>query len=68
MSTNTGTFSPNYKLTIGVDFSLKTLDWDSRTKVQLQLWYNMHSLYDAEIMYTAMHKVHLLPLWHLATV
>lgn len=33
-----GTFSPNYKLTIGVDFSLKTLDWDSRTKVQLQLW------------------------------
>jgi Ras-related protein Rab-32 len=33
-----GTFSPNYKLTIGVDFSLKTLEWDSRTKVNLQLW------------------------------
>ena len=35
----TGTFSPNYKLTIGVDFSLKTLEWDSRTKVNLQLWW-----------------------------
>ena len=31
-------FSPNYKLTIGVDFSLKTLSWDSNTKINLQLW------------------------------
>ena len=31
-------FSPNYKLTIGVDFSLKTLFWDSNTKINLQLW------------------------------
>ncbi|XP_064601799.1 LOW QUALITY PROTEIN: ras-related protein Rab-32B-like [Liolophura sinensis] len=33
-----GSFSPNYKLTIGVDFSLKSIDWDSKTKVNLQLW------------------------------
>lgn len=31
-------FSPNYKLTIGVDFSLKTLFWGSETKINLQLW------------------------------
>ncbi|PIK62679.1 putative ras-related protein [Apostichopus japonicus] len=33
-----GTFSPNYKLTIGVDFCLKTIDWNENTKVNLQLW------------------------------
>lgn len=33
-----GTFSPNYKLTIGVDFALKSLDWDDNTKVNLQMW------------------------------
>ncbi|KAL4237881.1 Ras-related protein Rab-32B [Mactra antiquata] len=33
-----GSFSPNYKLTIGVDFALKTLDWDTDTTVNLQLW------------------------------
>ncbi|KAK3093752.1 hypothetical protein FSP39_019700 [Pinctada imbricata] len=33
-----GSFSPNYKLTIGVDFALKTLEWDETTKVNLQLW------------------------------
>ncbi|XP_019642316.1 PREDICTED: ras-related protein Rab-32B-like [Branchiostoma belcheri] len=33
-----GYFSPNYKLTIGVDFALKSLDWDERTKINLQLW------------------------------
>eukprot|EP00800_Vazella_pourtalesii_P018035 TRINITY_DN568_c0_g1_i1.p1 TRINITY_DN568_c0_g1~~TRINITY_DN568_c0_g1_i1.p1 ORF type:complete len:214 (+),score=26.01 TRINITY_DN568_c0_g1_i1:273-914(+) len=32
------TFTPNYKLTIGVDFSSKAHDWDSDTKVTLQLW------------------------------
>eukprot|EP01132_Coremiostelium_polycephalum_P004821 gene4821-6009_t len=34
----TGTFSPNYKLTIGVDFSVKEVIWDSNTTVSLQLW------------------------------
>lgn len=32
------TFSPNYKLTIGVDFSLKTLEWKD-AKINLQLWW-----------------------------
>ena len=31
-------FSPNYKLTIGVDFALKTVNWDDNTKINLQLW------------------------------
>ncbi|KAL3872531.1 hypothetical protein ACJMK2_035754 [Sinanodonta woodiana] len=31
-------FSDNYKLTIGVDFALKNLDWDETTKINLQLW------------------------------
>ncbi|BFZ12168.1 hypothetical protein BsWGS_15207 [Bradybaena similaris] len=33
-----GYFSPNYKLTIGVDFALKSLDWENNIKVNLQLW------------------------------
>ncbi|KAK3792284.1 hypothetical protein RRG08_007362 [Elysia crispata] len=33
-----GSFSPNYKLTIGVDFGLKCLEWDNNTKINLQLW------------------------------
>ena len=33
-----GHFSPNYKLTIGVDFAVKTLTWDPKTKIILQLW------------------------------
>ncbi|XP_050714110.1 ras-related protein Rab-32B-like isoform X1 [Eriocheir sinensis] len=33
-----GHFSPYYKLTIGVDFAVKTLDWDAKTKVTVQLW------------------------------
>ncbi|XP_005097933.1 ras-related protein Rab-32B [Aplysia californica] len=33
-----GYFSPNYKLTIGVDFALKSIEWDNSTKVNLQLW------------------------------
>ncbi|XP_025104396.1 ras-related protein Rab-32B-like isoform X2 [Pomacea canaliculata] len=33
-----GYFSPNYKLTIGVDFALKSIDWNESTKVSLQLW------------------------------
>ncbi|CAO2628455.1 Ras-related protein Rab-32, partial [Lemmus lemmus] len=31
-------FSQNYRATIGVDFALKVLNWDSRTLVRLQLW------------------------------
>ncbi|KAM9495073.1 ras-related protein Rab-32a isoform 1-T1 [Clarias gariepinus] len=31
-------FSENYKSTIGVDFALKVLNWDSKTLVRLQLW------------------------------
>lgn len=34
-----GYFSPNYKLTIGVDFALKIIHWDQNTKINLQLWY-----------------------------
>eukprot|EP01121_Diplochlamys_sp_Union-15-3_P010223 TRINITY_DN284_c0_g3_i1.p1 TRINITY_DN284_c0_g3~~TRINITY_DN284_c0_g3_i1.p1 ORF type:complete len:228 (-),score=33.40 TRINITY_DN284_c0_g3_i1:136-819(-) len=33
-----GYFTPNYKLTIGVDFAVKTLEWSERTRVSLQLW------------------------------
>ncbi|XP_060577918.1 ras-related protein Rab-38-like [Ruditapes philippinarum] len=33
-----GHFNPNYKLTIGVDFALKSIEWDTDTKVNLQLW------------------------------
>ncbi|XP_019849877.1 PREDICTED: ras-related protein Rab-32-like isoform X1 [Amphimedon queenslandica] len=33
-----GIFSPHYKLTIGVDFALKTLIWDEHTKINMQLW------------------------------
>ncbi|KAG8453057.1 hypothetical protein GDO86_004753 [Hymenochirus boettgeri] len=31
-------FSPHYRATIGVDFALKVLNWDSDTVVRLQLW------------------------------
>ncbi|XP_070800125.1 LOW QUALITY PROTEIN: ras-related protein Rab-38 [Pituophis catenifer annectens] len=31
-------FSPHYRATIGVDFALKVLRWDSATVVRLQLW------------------------------
>ncbi|XP_035741718.1 ras-related protein Rab-32-like isoform X1 [Vespa mandarinia] len=33
-----GKFSSNYKITIGADFAIKTLNWDSNTKINLQLW------------------------------
>ena len=33
-----GYFSPNYKLTIGVDFALKTVEGEDGKKVALQLW------------------------------
>ncbi|KAG7251076.1 hypothetical protein CRUP_016375 [Coryphaenoides rupestris] len=31
-------FSQHYRATIGVDFALKVLQWDSSTVVRLQLW------------------------------
>ncbi|XP_003404489.1 ras-related protein Rab-32 isoform X2 [Loxodonta africana] len=31
-------FSQHYRATIGVDFALKVLNWDSKTLVRLQLW------------------------------
>jgi len=33
-----GYFTPNYKLTIGVDFAVKAVEWDQDTTVSLQLW------------------------------
>ncbi|KAL6077568.1 Ras-related protein Rab-32B [Balamuthia mandrillaris] len=33
-----GYFTPNYKLTIGVDFAVKAVEWDEDTTVSLQLW------------------------------
>jgi len=33
-----GYFTPNYKLTIGVDFAVKDVDIDDNTRVTLQLW------------------------------
>lgn len=33
-----GTFSNNYKLTVGVDFALRTLQWNENTRITLQLW------------------------------
>ncbi|XP_055021645.1 ras-related protein Rab-7L1-like [Boleophthalmus pectinirostris] len=33
-----GQFSGNYKMTVGVDFSLKILQWSESEKVRLQLW------------------------------
>lgn len=31
-------FSQHYRATIGVDFALKVINWDSKTLVRLQLW------------------------------
>ncbi|XP_053561048.1 ras-related protein Rab-38 [Bombina bombina] len=31
-------FSPHYRATIGVDFALKVINWDTDTVVRLQLW------------------------------
>ena len=31
-------FSPHYRVTIGMDFALKVLNWDNNTTIRLQLW------------------------------
>lgn len=31
-------FSQHYRATIGVDFALKVLQWDTNTVIRLQLW------------------------------
>jgi len=31
-------FTMNYKSTIGVEFALKVINWDSKTEIRLQLW------------------------------
>ncbi|BES99723.1 ADP-ribosylation factor family [Nesidiocoris tenuis] len=33
-----GKFSSNYKLTVGADFCVRSLMWDAKTRVSLQLW------------------------------
>merc|ERR1712080_615162 len=33
-----GVFTQNYKLTIGVDFAMKSVTYDDDTKINLQLW------------------------------
>ncbi|XP_008402511.1 ras-related protein Rab-7L1 [Poecilia reticulata] len=33
-----GQFSRTYKMTVGVDFSVKTLHWSDKEKVRVQLW------------------------------
>mmetsp|Transcript_21027 Transcript_21027/g.26606 ORF Transcript_21027/g.26606 Transcript_21027/m.26606 type:complete len:91 (+) Transcript_21027:46-318(+) len=32
-----GVFTPHYKLTIGVDFAVKVVDWDDSTRISLQV-------------------------------
>jgi len=33
-----GYFTPNYKLTIGVDFACKAIQWDENTNISIELW------------------------------
>lgn len=33
-----GEFSSSYKVTIGADFAVKTLEWDEETRINLHLW------------------------------
>jgi len=33
-----GIFSQHYKSTIGVEFALKVINWDTKTEIRLQLW------------------------------
>jgi hypothetical protein len=41
-----GYFSQNYKLTIGVDFAVKTVEWDDKTRVTLQVCKNIFLPYN----------------------
>ena len=40
-----GIFTPNYKLTIGVDFAVKTILYSDQTVVNLQLWFVFSSFF-----------------------
>lgn len=33
-----GTFSSSYKITIGADFAIKSLEWNEDTRINVQLW------------------------------
>ena len=33
-----GCFLSSYKPTLGADFAMKVVDWDSKSKIHLQLW------------------------------
>jgi Ras-related protein Rab-32 len=33
-----GKFSPGYRMTLGADFAIKSMQWDEQTKIHLQLW------------------------------
>lgn len=33
-----GQFSTSYKITIGADFALKTIEWDEDVRINLHLW------------------------------
>jgi GTPase SAR1 family protein len=39
-----GYFTPNYKLTIGVDFAVKVVEWDEKTTVSLQVCFLLINL------------------------
>ncbi|XP_076359436.1 ras-related protein Rab-32-like isoform X3 [Tachypleus tridentatus] len=41
-----GVFSQYYKITIGVDFAIKSILWDAKTHVTLQLWTAAIIVYD----------------------
>lgn len=33
-----GQFSPSYRVTVGIDFAVKCMNWDDDTRINLQLW------------------------------
>lgn len=33
-----GSFSTTYKITIGADFAIKSIDWNENTRINLQIW------------------------------
>lgn len=42
-------FDERYKASIGVDFALKTIEWDAKTVVRLQLWDIAGECQDCEV-------------------